>query len=134
MIVLDSSFLISFYNQRDAHHAAAKALMDRFLAGEWGQGLLLEYIFLEVVTVLLARRGLSTAAQVGSLLLDAVELDFVSCAGLFAKVWEMFTHQGNAYLSFADMAVAVAAQERASGWVLTFDKELGKLPGIRVPA
>jgi hypothetical protein len=29
--------------------------MDRFLAGEWGKGSLLEYIFLDIVTVLLVR-------------------------------------------------------------------------------
>lgn len=33
MIVLDSSFLIGFHNERDAHHHAASALMDQFLAG-----------------------------------------------------------------------------------------------------
>src|ERR1035441_353334 len=55
VIVLDSSFLIGFYNERDAHHAAASTLMDRFLAGTWGKGLLLEYIFLEITTVLMLR-------------------------------------------------------------------------------
>jgi predicted nucleic acid-binding protein len=30
VIVLDSSFLIGFYNKRDAHHAAASALMDQY--------------------------------------------------------------------------------------------------------
>ena len=58
MIVLDSSFLIGFYNERDAHHATARPLMDRFLAGEWGAGLLLEYVFLEVVTVLIWSGGI----------------------------------------------------------------------------
>jgi predicted nucleic acid-binding protein len=50
VIVLDSSFPIGFYNERDAHHTAARALMDRFLTGTWGSGLLLEYVFLEIVT------------------------------------------------------------------------------------
>jgi predicted nucleic acid-binding protein len=48
VIVLDSSFLIGFYNERDAHHVAARALMDRFLTGTWGRGLLLEYVFLDL--------------------------------------------------------------------------------------
>jgi predicted nucleic acid-binding protein len=43
VIVLDSSFLIAFHNPSDAHHRAASVLMERFLAGEWGKGLLLEY-------------------------------------------------------------------------------------------
>jgi len=51
--------------------------MKRFLDGEWGLELLLEYVFLEVTTVLLVRRDLATAARVGALLLDADELSFV---------------------------------------------------------
>jgi len=31
MIVLDSSFLIGFHNERDAHHVRARGLMERFL-------------------------------------------------------------------------------------------------------
>ena len=61
MIALDSSFLIGFHNNRDAHHQTARKLMDQFLAGTWGKGLLLEYVFLEIVTVLLIRRDLATA-------------------------------------------------------------------------
>jgi predicted nucleic acid-binding protein len=133
VIVLDSSFLIGFHNERDAHHSAACALMKRFLAEEWGRGLLLEYVFLEVTTVLMARRDLGVASRVGKLLIDAVELDFIPCSDLFSDALEMFTHQGNTRLSFADAAIAHVAQARADGLVLTFDDEFVKLPGIRVP-
>jgi predicted nucleic acid-binding protein len=134
VIVLDSSFLVGFHNERDAHHNAACALMKRFLKGEWGRGLLLEYVFLEVATVLLVRRDLGVAARVGRLLLDADELDFVPCSDLFSDAFEMFTRQGNTRLSFADAAIAHVAQERAGGLVLTFDEEFAKLPGVRIPA
>ena len=134
MIVLDSSFLVGFHNERDAHHNAACTLMERFLTGEWGRGLLLEYVFLEVATVLLIRRDLGVAARVGRLLLDADELDFVPCSDLFSDAFEMFTHQVGTRLSFADAAIAHVAQERADGLVLTFDEEFSKLPGIRIPA
>ena len=65
MIVLDSSFLIGFHNPSDAHHRAASVLMERFLAGEWGKGLLLEYVFLEVVTVIMLRLDLAAASRTG---------------------------------------------------------------------
>lgn len=100
MIVLDSSFLVGFHNKRDAHHNAACALMERFSEGEWGRGLLL----------------------------DADELDFVSCSDFFRDAFEMYTHQ-----SFADAAIAHVAQQRMGGLVLTFDDEFGKLRGIRSP-
>ena len=63
MILLDSSFFCAWHNERDVHHADAHGVMQRFLAGDWGPGLLLEYVFLEVVTVLLARRGRDTAFE-----------------------------------------------------------------------
>ena len=134
MIVLGSSFIVAFHNERDAHHRAACALMERFLNGEWGRGLLLEYVFLEVSTVLLVRRDLAVAARVGRLLLDADELDFAPCSDFFLDTCETFAHQGSTRLSFADAAIARVAQQRAGGLVLTFDEEFAKLPGIQVPA
>jgi len=49
VIVLDSSFLIAYHNERDVHHPAAAEAMQKFLAGAWGRGLLLERVFLEVL-------------------------------------------------------------------------------------
>ena len=100
MIVLDSSFIVAFHNERDAHHSLARGWMERFLEGEWGRGLLLEYVFLEVMTVLLVRRDIGVAARVGWLLLEAGELDFVPCSDLFPDAFRMFTRQGRTRLSF----------------------------------
>ena len=133
MIVLDSSFLIAFHNERDAHHAPARVLMERFLGGAWGRGLLLEYVFMEVTTVLLIRRNLEVASRVGQLLLEAEELEFVPCSGLFSETFETFAGQGSTHLSFADAAIAHVARQRADGLVLTFDAELRKVPAISVP-
>ena len=132
MIVLDSSFLIGFHNQRDAHHAAARRLMERFLTGQWGRGLLLEYVVLEVVTVLLIRCDLAVASRVGRLLLDAEELEFVPCADLFSRTFDVFAQQTDTRLSFADAAIVHVARERTDGWVLTFDEEFQKPAGIRI--
>jgi hypothetical protein len=52
VIVLDISFVVAFQNSRDIHHAA-RPLMNELVSGQWGRVLLLEYIFLEVATVLL---------------------------------------------------------------------------------
>ena len=131
MIVLDSSFVVGFYNERDAHHKTACALMERFLTGEWGRGLLLEYVFLEVATVLLVRREVGVAARVCELLLDSDELDFVPCSYLFSYALQIFRDQGSTRLSFADAAIAHVARERADGLVLSFDEELGKVRGVK---
>jgi predicted nucleic acid-binding protein len=132
VIVLDSSFLIGFHNERDSHHQAALTLMDRFLAGEWGRGLLLEYIFLEIVTVLLVRRNYAVAARVGRILLDAAELEFVPCSDLFLETMQNFSIQTGTSLSFADAAILGVARSRADGLILSFDEEFRKISGLRV--
>ena len=132
MIVLDSSFLIGFHNERDSHHQAARALMNRFLAGEWGKGLLLEYIFLEIVTVLLVRRDHAVAARVGRILLDAAELEFVPCSDLFVETMQDFSIQAGTRLSFADAAMLGVARSRADGLILSFDEEFRKISGLHV--
>lgn len=132
MIVLDSSFLIAYHNKNDAHHSSSLHVMQRFLEGEFGKGLLLEYVFLEVVTVLLLRCGLDIASDVAKQLLSAQELQFVSCSSLFLDVLEVFRAQENRKLSFADCAIVVVARRQDRGLVATFDQGLGTfdLPGI----
>ena len=132
MIVLDSSFLIGFHNDLDAHHAKASSLMRDFLDGRWGKGLLLEYVFLEVVTVLLVRTGLVNASRVARIVLASEELEFVPCSELFAETVEAFGGQNKTKLSFTDIAIATVALKRADGLVLTFDEEFRKLPVIRL--
>ena len=132
MIVLDTSFLIGFHNERDAHHQVARTLMEAFLAGNWGKGLLLEYVFLEVMTVLLMRRDLTVANHVGRILLEAEELEFVSCSDFFSTTLHNFATQTDTRLSFVDTAIATVAQRRADGLLLSFDAEFQKVPHLRV--
>ncbi len=132
MIVLDSSFLIAYHNTRDVHHAAAARAMVHLLAGQWGQALLLEYVFLEVVTVLLVRRGLAVATDVATLLLQAREVDFVACSDLFLETLQVFRDQATERLSFADAAIASVARRNAPGFVATFDRDFHELDGVSV--
>jgi len=106
--------------------------MEEFLAGRWGKGLLLEYVFLEVTTVLLVRRDLAVAVHAGRVLLDASELEFVPGLDLFLETMQAFATQTGTRLSFADAAIAIAARSRANGLVATFDEEFRKINGLRL--
>ena len=132
MIVLDSSFLIAYYNPRDAHHAAAARAMVQLLSGVWGPALLLEYVFLEVVTVLRSRGGLDPAVEAGRWLLGAGEARFVPCSDLFLEAWALFQQQRGTALSLADAAIVVAARREAPGRILTFDADFRAVPGVTV--
>jgi predicted nucleic acid-binding protein len=132
MIVLDSSFIIAYHNTRDVHHAASSPVMEQIISGKWGRPLLLEYVFLEVVTVLLARRGLAVAGNVASILLQAHEIDFVPCSDLFLNSYETFRSQGNARLSFTDAAIVTLARRQNVGLVASFDSDFKHIDGVRV--
>lgn len=132
MIVLDSSFLVAYHNRRDVHHGAAAATMDRLVAGEWGPALLLEYVFLEVVTVLLARRGLDIAVRVVTILLQAREVEFVPSSDMFLDVMETFRAQRHGRLSFTDAAIVTVARNRDARFVATFDRDFRQVEGFAV--
>jgi predicted nucleic acid-binding protein len=132
MIVLDSSFIIAYHNTRDVHHPAAARAMVQLVAGEWGEALLLEYVFLEVVTVLRARRNLEVASEVGSSLLRAREITFVPSSDLFEEAFELFRRQGQRELSLVDSAIVVVARRDRSGLVATFDDDFRGLRGVSV--
>lgn len=132
MVVLDSSFLIAYHNSRDVHHTAAAEAMPKLVAGEWGGALLLEYVFLEVVTVLLARRGLDIATRVARVLLEAREVEFVPCSEFFLDSVDTFRRQTQGTLSFADAAIVTAAGLRGTRFVATFNGDFRSIPSISV--
>lgn len=132
MVVLDSSLLIAYHNRRDVHHRAAARAVERLAAGEWGRAFLLEYVFVEVATVLLVRRGLDTASRVASALLHARELEFVPCSDLFLESLETFRAQARGTLSFTDAAILTVARSQAGARVATFDADFRGLEGISV--
>jgi len=132
VIVLDSSFLVACHNERDVHHAAAATVLEEVIGGRWGRALLLEYVFLEVVTVLLARRDLATAQTVGALLLQARETDFVPCSDFFLDTLETFRTQARGNLSFTDAAIVTVARRHSPGCVATFDTDFRDLAGVVV--
>lgn len=132
MIIVDSSFLIAYHNTRDVHHAAAARTMVNLVGGEWGAALLLEYVCLEVATVLLARRGLAVAVDVLTKLLQAREVEFVPCSDLFLNTLQTFRAQADERLSFADAAIVTVARRHAPGYVATFDGDFRGLEGVSV--
>ena len=132
MILLDTSFVVAFYNQSDAHHAEASPAFHRLLEGEWGDILLLEYVFLEIMTVLAVRRDLPTAVSVGEILLGAREIEFVPCSQYFLETYQVFREQQITRLSFADAAIVAVARDRSAKAIATFDRDFRSVPGMEM--
>jgi len=136
VIVLDTSFLVAFHNTRDVHHGAALEPMAEIVDGGFGTVLLPEYVFLEFVTVLAARRDLATAIHAGDVLLGAREVEFVACSDIFEETLAVFRGQRpSAGLSFADAAIVAVARTRGAQHVASFDRGFTRIDGITlVPA
>jgi len=132
VLILDSSFLIAFHNKNDVHHAAASRVMEDLLERENEQALLLEYVFLEVVTVLLARRDLAVATVVARVLLEAREVEFVPCSEFFQEILETFRTQKETALSFTDAAIVTVARRQKGSEIVTFDRDFRRVKGISV--
>lgn len=106
--------------------------MVHLVAGEWGQAILLEYVFLEVVTVLRARKDLKTATEVGTALLQSREVEFVACSDIFLEAFSAFRRQANSELSFVDSAILVVARRNRPGFVATFDDDFRGQDGVKI--
>jgi predicted nucleic acid-binding protein len=131
MIVLDSSFLIAYHNTRDVRHAEAARARVHLVAGQWGTALLLEYVFLEVMTVLRARRGHAVALDVADTLLDASEIEFVPCADFFTDTMRTFRAE-SADISFTDAAIVTVARREKQSVIATFDQDFRNVEGVIV--
>lgn len=104
--------------------------MQHIVANDWGDPVLLEYVFLEVVTVLLARRGLNTAVDVGTVLLNAREIRFVPCSEIFHEAWKAFLTQSSRQLSFTDAALVAVGKQRGIERIATFDQGFHRVTGL----
>lgn len=133
MIAIDSSFLVAVYNLRDVHHAAATRAALRLQTGEWGQGLVLDYVFAETMNVLHLKVGLSTAASAGRSILTAHDLRLAGGAEWLPMAFDAFVSQaGDGALSLVDLVVARCAAEQTSGRILTFDRSFRSQASIQV--
>jgi predicted nucleic acid-binding protein len=132
LILLDSSVLIAFFNERDVHSAVARQALRELDSGRWGKGLILEYVFVETVNVIKRKVSIPVALEAGRFMQQSRQVDLLLGAGVFANAWDEFRYDLSSPLSFVDLAVAHVARERAGGKVLTFNRAFHALAGIKV--
>ena len=124
MIILDTSFLISFFNEADANHEDAVSDMKKYESKN-ERFLINEHVISETSTVLLYKSGMKKAS---------LFLDFIKNTGNFHpyffgpddldNIVELFIKQKN-QLSFADASVIYLAVSTKSG-LASFDKNQKK--------
>lgn len=123
MIFLDSSAIIAYKNADDINHKKAAALFQKLNVGEYGIGVISEFVFSEVTTVLALRRSMEAAKEVGNVLLEAREIEIMKASEVFERTWEIFSSQEDSGLSFVDASNLACMEMRGIRKIATFDKD-----------
>ncbi|MHB8603157.1 MAG: type II toxin-antitoxin system VapC family toxin [Nitrosotalea sp.] len=127
MIILDTSFIISYFNTRDQNHSKAAKMMKQMHE----PFCLTDYIFGETATVSLIRlKSIEKAAKIGEILKSLLIIDVEKSS--FDKAWNLFCKQKDTALSFTDCTTISIMQENYIEKIATFDEDFGKIRGIRV--
>jgi hypothetical protein len=130
VILLDTSLIVAYSNESDENHGKAKEVIDDVAMENYGPPVITDYIFDEVVTVILLRtKSLARATRLGETLLGATHLVRID-EDLFDKAWTIFKQQRKNKFSFTDCTtIAVCKANRISN-VATFDDDFTKLENV----
>lgn len=124
MIVLDTSFLVSFYLSEDTNHENALKLAEQNAEETM---LLSDVILFEVLTVLNYKAGISRAKEAYDELLGNKYVQFFRFTEIEKNdILAQFFAQEKSKISFADASVVYLAK-RGKTKVLAFDEVILKL-------
>lgn len=132
MIFVDSSAIIAYKNADDINHKKAEDIFQKLSAGEYGIGVISEFVFSEVTTVLALRKSMDAAKEVGNVLLEAREIEMMKASEVFEKSWEIFSNQENTGLSFVDASNLACMEMRGIRKIATFDKDFLRIGSVEV--
>jgi predicted nucleic acid-binding protein len=132
LIFLDSSAIIAYKNADDINHKKASDIFQKLNAGDYGIGVISEFVFSEVTTVLALRRSMDAAKEVGNVLLEAREIEIMRASEVFERSWEIFSNQENTGLSFVDASNLACMEIRKIRKIATFDKDFIKIKSVEV--
>jgi len=131
VILLDSSFLIAYYNIKDNNHQKTEETMLKIASGYYGQVQITDYIFDETVTYIAAKQGFERAIKVGTTLLNGMEIVEVGKEN-FTSAWNLFKTQHDTRLSFTDCTNITSMKSLGITKIATFDHDFKSFKGISV--
>lgn len=130
MIMLDTSFVIAYFNTRDQNHRLALNTA-KILDHQNRELYITDYLFGEIVTVSLVRlKNLNKATYVGKIMLEYCNLIYVD-KDLFEQAWKIFSEQ-NLRLSFVDCTTVATMKSQKIQKIATFDSDFNYVKGIEI--
>lgn len=127
MILLDSSLIVAYSNEADENHAKALQIVEDLERGKYGTLVITDYIFDEVVTVMLVKtKNLEKVLELGETLLNSTLLFRIN-EDLFNQAWRLFKEQGKPKFSFTDCTSIAVCRANGISNIATFDEDFLKL-------
>ena len=132
MIILDSSFIVAYYNTADNNHNKAVRIMDALETNEHGNVLITDYVFDETVTVVFVRlKSLSKTAKIGDDISRFAKMIYME-KNAFEDAWELFKNQSDTKFSFTDCSILSTMKKAAIDKIATFDEDFKKIKWAEV--
>ena len=123
MIFLDSSLIVAHSNEADENHAKALEIIKDVTKGRYGTSVITDYIFDEVMTVMLSKtKSMRRTVDLGEKLLGATLLLRIDDSS-FDLAWKIFKEQRKPTLSFTDCASIATCRANGISNIATFDED-----------
>ncbi len=132
MIFIDSSVIIAYKNIDDINHDKSINILKRLIDREYTAGIISEFVFAEVTTVIALRLSKEAAKEAGEILLNSEEIEIIKASSVFKRAWEIFTNQKNTNLSFVDASNLACMELRNINKIATFDRDFLKIKSVEV--
>jgi predicted nucleic acid-binding protein len=130
VILLDSSLIVAYSNEVDENHAKAKKVVDDVAKEKYGTPVITDYVFDEVVTVMLVRtKSLARVTKLGETLLGATQLVRID-EDLFGAAWVIFKQQRKNKFSFTDCTSIAVCKANGISNVATLDEDFAELDNV----
>ena len=129
MIFIDSNIILSYINYEDSKHNEALHLVSRIMKKEFGDYIISDYVFSEIVTVCEIKINKKESVKIGNFLLENIYISKV-LDKIFSDSWDIFKR--NKKLSFTDCTNLAIMKGFGINKIATFDKEFNKIKDIEV--
>mgnify|MGYP001608900258 CR=1 FL=1 len=132
MIILDSSFIISFEITADQNHEKAVRIMEEIDRGKFGEAVISDYLFDEIITVSFGKtRNLKDSVFIGNKIMSSFRI-FEITEEIFEEAWKLFCSQKDTKFSFTDCSILAVMEKFKIRNIATFDKDFSKIKWVNV--
>jgi predicted nucleic acid-binding protein len=129
--LIDRGAIYGMIDRTDKYHAAAQAFGTRWLT-EANQFVLLDWVFIEAMTLLKRHLGAALAVQTGQLLRRSPLYRWVTVAPDDEReVWATFQKYTDKGWSYIDCGLLVMSQRLKVAQVFTFDAHFDQMPSVK---